>query len=93
VGAKGAQAAGQRASGLRFALLHDPAGLEGRGAQLPQLLLGGVVGGLQCLSPLGRVPQSGAQVLTVKIRQPSHEFTFGVGISFIPYPLVLTPVV
>jgi hypothetical protein len=30
---------------------------------------------------------------TVKIRQPSHEFTFGVGISFIPYPLVLTPVV
>jgi hypothetical protein len=33
------------------------------------------------------------QLLTVKIRQPSHEFTFGVGISFIPYPLVLTPVV
>jgi hypothetical protein len=32
-------------------------------------------------------------MLTVKIRQPSHEFTFGVGISFIPYPLVLTPVV
>jgi hypothetical protein len=32
-------------------------------------------------------------VLTMKIRQPSHEFTFGVGISFIPYPLVLTPVV
>jgi hypothetical protein len=23
-------------------------------------------------------------LLTVKIRQPSHEFTFGVGISFIP---------
>jgi hypothetical protein len=35
----------------------------------------------------------GASVLTVKIRQPSHEFTFGAGISFIPYPLVLTPVV
>jgi hypothetical protein len=34
-----------------------------------------------------------ALVLTVKIRQPSHEFTFGVGMSFIPYPLVLTPVV
>jgi hypothetical protein len=32
-------------------------------------------------------------VLTVKIRQPSHEFTFGVGMSFISYPLVLTPVV
>jgi hypothetical protein len=36
---------------------------------------------------------SGVRVLTVKIRQPSHEFTFGVGMSFIPYPLVLTPVV
>jgi hypothetical protein len=32
-------------------------------------------------------------LLTVKIRQPSHEFTFRVGMSFIPYPLVLTPVV
>jgi hypothetical protein len=32
-------------------------------------------------------------VLMVKIRQPSHDFTFGVGISFIPYPLELTPVV
>jgi hypothetical protein len=36
---------------------------------------------------------SGAVVLMVKFRQPSHEFTFGVGISFIPYPLVLTPLV
>jgi hypothetical protein len=35
----------------------------------------------------------GEELLTVKIRQPSHEFTFGVGISFIPYLLVLTPVV
>jgi hypothetical protein len=33
------------------------------------------------------------EMLTVKIRHPSHVFTFGVGISFIPYPLVLTPVV
>jgi hypothetical protein len=32
-------------------------------------------------------------LLTVKFRQPSHEFTFGVGITFIPYPLVVTPVV
>jgi hypothetical protein len=32
-------------------------------------------------------------LLMVKICQPSHEFTFGIGISFIPYPLVLTPVV
>jgi hypothetical protein len=37
--------------------------------------------------------QQSLRLLTVKIRQPSHEFTFGVGISFIPYPLVLTPVV
>jgi hypothetical protein len=33
------------------------------------------------------------RVLTVKIRQPSHEFTFGVGMTFVSYPLVLTPVV
>jgi hypothetical protein len=33
------------------------------------------------------------EMLTVKFRQPSHEFTFGVGMSFIPYPLALTPVV
>jgi hypothetical protein len=36
---------------------------------------------------------SPTNVLTVKIRQPSHEFTFGVGMNFILYPLVLTPVV
>jgi hypothetical protein len=35
----------------------------------------------------------GLGVLSVKIRQPSHEFTFGVGMTFISYPLVLTPVV
>jgi hypothetical protein len=33
------------------------------------------------------------ETLTVKFRQPSHEFTFSVGISFIPYPLVQTPLV
>jgi hypothetical protein len=32
-------------------------------------------------------------VLMVKFCQPSHEFTFGVGMSFIYYPLVLTPLV
>jgi hypothetical protein len=32
-------------------------------------------------------------LLTVKIRQPSHEFAFGVGMTFVSYPLVLTPVV
>jgi hypothetical protein len=32
-------------------------------------------------------------LLMVKFRQPSHEFTFGVGITFVPYPLVLTPLV
>jgi hypothetical protein len=31
-------------------------------------------------------PYTPCSVLMVKIRQPSHEFTFGVGISFIPYP-------
>jgi hypothetical protein len=33
------------------------------------------------------------EMLTVKFRQPSHEFTFGVGMCFISYPLVLTPLV
>jgi hypothetical protein len=33
------------------------------------------------------------EMLTVQIHQPSHEFPFIVGISFIPYSLVLTPVV
>jgi hypothetical protein len=39
------------------------------------------------------VAQRCVGVLMVKIRQPSHEFTFGVGMTFISYPLVLTPVV
>jgi hypothetical protein len=34
-----------------------------------------------------------SKLLTVKFRQPSHEFTFGVGMTFVSYPLVLTPVV
>jgi hypothetical protein len=33
------------------------------------------------------------ELLTVKFHQPSHEFTFGVGMSFVSYPLVLTPMV
>jgi hypothetical protein len=33
------------------------------------------------------------EMLTVTFRQPSHEFTFGVCITFVSYPLVLTPVV
>jgi hypothetical protein len=33
------------------------------------------------------------EMLAVKFRQPSHEFTYGVGMNFISYPLVLTPVV
>jgi hypothetical protein len=39
------------------------------------------------------VNMSSRQLLTVKIRQPSHEFTFGVGMNFVSYSLVLTPVV
>jgi hypothetical protein len=46
--------------------------------------------GPQLKSLLQRLP---VLLLMVKIRQPSHEFTFGVGMSFIPYHLVLTPVV
>jgi hypothetical protein len=41
----------------------------------------------------GRKTATPTQLLTVIFRQPSHEFTFGVGMIFIPYPLVLTPVV
>jgi hypothetical protein len=33
------------------------------------------------------------EMLTVNFHQPSNEFTFGVGMSFISYPLVLTPLV
>jgi hypothetical protein len=33
------------------------------------------------------------ELLTVKFHQPSHEFNFGVGITLISYPLVLTPLV
>jgi hypothetical protein len=33
------------------------------------------------------------ELLAVKFRQPRHEFTFGVGMNFISYPLVLAPVV
>jgi hypothetical protein len=58
---EGAQAAGQRALSLRLALFDDLAGLEGCSTQLHQLPLGGVVGGLQRLGPVGRMPQCGAQ--------------------------------
>jgi hypothetical protein len=34
-----------------------------------------------------------AALLTVKFRQPSHEFTFSVGMTFVSYPWVLTPMV
>jgi hypothetical protein len=33
------------------------------------------------------------EMLTMKFCQSSHEFTFGVGMNFIFYPLVLTPLV
>jgi hypothetical protein len=61
VPAEGAQATGQRASSLRLALLHGLAGLKGRGTQLQQLPLGGVVGSLQRLGPVGSMPQRSAQ--------------------------------
>jgi hypothetical protein len=31
------------------------------------------------------------EMLTLKFHQHSHEFTFGVGMNFISYPLVLPP--
>jgi hypothetical protein len=33
------------------------------------------------------------EMLTVNFHQSSHEFTFGVGMNFISYPLVLTRLV
>jgi hypothetical protein len=33
------------------------------------------------------------EMLMVNFCQPSHEFTFGVGMNFISHPLVLTPLV
>jgi hypothetical protein len=33
------------------------------------------------------------ELLMVKFCQPSHEFTFGVSMTFVSYPLVLTPMV
>jgi hypothetical protein len=36
-----------------------------------------------------RAEGGGRGLLTVKFRQPSREFTFGVDMSFIPYPLIL----
>jgi hypothetical protein len=33
------------------------------------------------------------EMLTVKFHQPSLEFTFGIGMSYISYPFVLTPLV
>jgi hypothetical protein len=41
----------------------------------------------------GRAKFKHGGMLTVKFRQPSQEFTFGVGMSFISYPLVLTPLI
>jgi hypothetical protein len=46
---------------MRLALLNCLAGLEGDSAQLYQLPLGGVVGLLQRLGPIGRTPQRGSQ--------------------------------
>jgi hypothetical protein len=47
----------------------------------------------QVVSAVIVVERTEEGLLTVKIRQPSHEFTFGVGMTFVSYSLVLTPVV
>jgi hypothetical protein len=77
---------------------HDHGGhrtIDFAGACPSQRLSGGGGGCPGRRHPTARMGPVGerARMLTVKIRQPSHEFTFGVGMSFIPYPLVLTPVV
>jgi hypothetical protein len=49
---------------------------------------------IKCLTPGPTASHlTRKKLLTVKFRQPSHEFTFGVGMSFLSYPLVLTPLV
>jgi hypothetical protein len=58
---EGAQAACQRAPGLRLALLDPLEGLEGGGLQRLQLLLRGVVGRLHHLDLGSHVPQGGPQ--------------------------------
>jgi hypothetical protein len=52
-------------------------------------------GGLCSLQAVGPTPKKShlVSLLTVKFRQPSHEFAFSVGMTFISYPLVLTPLV
>jgi hypothetical protein len=61
--------------------LFKTAYLLGRGLRDLQLLSHALVGHVAWL------PVDGENLST------SHEFTFGVGMSFIPYLLVLTPVV
>jgi hypothetical protein len=41
--------------------------------------------------PTSEVVKLTKELLTANFRQPSHEFTFGVGMNFISYPLLLTP--
>jgi hypothetical protein len=47
----------------------------------------------KAISDIAKLGTVMSTVLTVKFRQPSHEFIFGVGMTFISYPLVLTPLV
>jgi hypothetical protein len=68
---------------------------EAAGSRTPAPTVEELLGQMERQPPAAQegAEPAAAAVLTVKIRQPSHEFTFGVVISFIPYPLVLTPVV
>jgi hypothetical protein len=55
-----------------------------------------MLGGLARTNTGGERPEgevSCSSLLMVSFHQPSHEFTFGVGMNFISYPLVLTPLV
>jgi hypothetical protein len=48
---------------------------------------------LSCSRSSNKGCSSSVSLLIVKFLQPSQEFTFDVGMSFISYPLVLTPLV
>jgi hypothetical protein len=59
-------------------------------------MLSGGYSGIHLAPPLAhhdKTTRGRTTLLTVNFRQPSHEFTFDVGMNFISYPLVLTPLV
>jgi hypothetical protein len=68
---------------------HSPSLVRARSQEVLEVVFAGAL----CYTGLTGEAYRSDRLLTVKIRQPSHEFTFGVGMTFVSYPLVLTPVV